>query len=55
MPEGGIGAFVSRRLGQGLDIRLQTPATRVRWNGPGGRVTVETPAGVVTAGARGRP
>ena len=43
VPQGGIGAFVQRRLPAGLDIRLNTPVTRVRWNGPGGRVTVDTP------------
>ena len=51
VPQGGIGAFVERRLGEGLDIRLQTPATRVRWGGAGGRVKVETPRGTVTANA----
>ena len=51
VPEGGIGAFVARRLTGGLDIRYGTPATRVRWGGPGGRVTVETAAGTLTAGA----
>jgi monoamine oxidase len=47
VPDGGIGAFVARRLGMGLDIRLATPAMRVRWNGGG--VAVETPSGTVTA------
>jgi monoamine oxidase len=51
MPDGGIGAFVQRRLTQGLDIRLNTPVTRVRWGGPAGRVTVETAHGSITAGA----
>ena len=51
VPQGGIGAFVQRRLAEGLDIRLDTPVTRVRWNGPGGRIAVETAAGTVTAGA----
>ncbi|HEY3848573.1 MAG TPA: NAD(P)/FAD-dependent oxidoreductase [Acetobacteraceae bacterium] len=51
VPQGGIGAFVARRLGTGLDIRLNAPATRLRWNGPGGRVTVETPRGTLSAGA----
>jgi monoamine oxidase len=51
VPQGGIGAFVARRLGAGLDIRLRTPATRIDWNGPGGRVTVHTPNGAMTAGA----
>ena len=49
--DGGIGAFVTRRLGQGLDIRLSTPVTRIRWGGAGGRVSVETAAGTLTAGA----
>jgi monoamine oxidase len=51
VPQGGIGAFVARRLGRGLDIRLNTPVTRLRWNGPGGRVTVETPRGSLSARA----
>jgi monoamine oxidase len=51
VPQGGIGAFVARRLGVGLDIRLNTPVTRLRWNGAGGRVTVETPRGTLTARA----
>ena len=51
VPQGGIGAFVARRLGEGLDIRLNTPVTRIRWNGPGGRVVVETPRGSVTGAA----
>lgn len=51
VPQGGIGHFVSRVLGQGLDIRLRTPVTLVRWEGPGGRVTVETEAGTISAGA----
>ena len=36
MIEGGIGAFVARRLGAGLDIRCHTPATRIEWDGRGG-------------------
>ncbi len=36
VPDGGIGAFVQRRLTSGLDIRLNTPVTRVRWGGPNG-------------------
>jgi len=51
VPQGGIGAFVARRLGEGLDIRLNTPATRLRWNGAGGRVDVATPRGTLTARA----
>jgi monoamine oxidase len=51
LPEGGIGAFVQRRLTQDLDIRLHTPVSRVRWGGPGGSVTVETASGSITAEA----
>ena len=40
-PLGGIGAFVNRHLGDGLDIRLNTPVQRIRWNGPDGRVEVD--------------
>lgn len=47
VPEGGIGAFVARRLTPSLDIRLNTPVTRVWWGGRG--ITVETPAGSLTA------
>ena len=50
VPEGGIGAFLARRLGAGLDIRLDTPATALDWSGAGG-VRVETPRGTVRAGA----
>ena len=49
VPQGGIGAFVARRLGDGLDIRLATPVTRVAWGGEG--VAVETPRGTITAGS----
>jgi len=49
VPDGGIGAFVARRFAGGLDIRFGTPATRVVWNGPQGRVTVETPLGRIVA------
>jgi len=49
VPDGGIGAFVERHLGAGLDIRLDTPATRIIWNGPGGRVSVQTPRGALSA------
>ena len=51
VPQGGIGAFVERRLGEGLDIRLNTPVTRVRWNGPAGRVDIDTQSGTLTARA----
>jgi monoamine oxidase len=51
VPDGGIGAFVQHRLTQGLDIRLNTPVTRIRWGGPNGQVTVETARGAITAGA----
>ena len=37
VPQGGIGAFVARRLGEGLDIRLATPVTRVAWGGKASR------------------
>ncbi len=50
VPKGGIGAFVARRLGAGLDIRLNTPATAIDWSGAGG-VRIETPRGTVRAGA----
>lgn len=49
VPQGGIGAFVQRRLGQGADIHLNTPVTRVCWNGPHGRVSVQSAAGTITA------
>ncbi len=51
VPEGGIGAFVERRLTTGLDIRLNTPVTRVSWNGKGGRAAVDTPRGTISANA----
>lgn len=51
VPDGGIGAFVERRLTHGLDIRLNTPVTRILWGGPGGRVSLETAAGTLTANA----
>lgn len=49
VPQGGIGAFVTRRLTGGLDIRLNTPVTKIHWGGPSGRITVESAAGVLTA------
>jgi monoamine oxidase len=51
VPDGGIGAFVTRRLTAGLDIRLNTPVSRILWGGPSGRVSVETAQGTLTAGA----
>lgn len=51
VPEGGIGTFVTRRLGQGLDISLNTPVRRIRWGGAGGMVTVETDRGALAARA----
>jgi monoamine oxidase len=42
---------VQRRLVQGLDVRFNTPVTRVRWAGANGQVTVDTAAGSITAGA----
>ncbi len=44
----GHGALVAR-LGAGLPVRLDTPATRVKWGGQG--VSVETPAGSLRAKA----
>jgi monoamine oxidase len=49
VPDGGIGAFVRRRLTDGLDIRLNVPARRIRWAGRDGSVTIETDAGTLTA------
>ena len=49
VPDGGIGAFVQRRLTTGLDIRLNTPVRRIDWGGRGGQVTVETGRGTLTA------
>ena len=49
VPDGGIGAFVQRRLGNGLDIRLNTSVTHVAWNGPAGRVTIQSNRGTLTA------
>lgn len=51
LPDGGVGAFVQRRLVQDLDIRLNTPVLRVRWGGPNGHVTLETASGTITAAA----
>ncbi len=51
VPDGGIGAFVQRRLTAGLDIRLNAKVTRVRWGGPNGQVIVETATGSITAEA----
>ena len=51
VPQGGVGAFVARNLGAGLDIRLDTPVLGVRWNGPGGQISVDTPTGTLTARA----
>jgi monoamine oxidase len=46
----GLGDFVQRRLlPLAGDVRLSTPATRVRWGGPG--VAVETPSGTISAAA----
>ncbi len=50
VPEGGVGAFVARRLGEGLKIRLAKPVRRVRWEGPRGTpVAVETEGGTLRA------
>lgn len=48
MVKQGLGAVVAR-LGAGLPIRLNTPATAVKWGGTG--VSVETPAGTIAAKA----
>ncbi len=46
--EGGLGAFIARRLGPPAGpVRLDTAATAIRWDGPG--VSVETSAGTVHA------
>ncbi|HWA79403.1 MAG TPA: NAD(P)/FAD-dependent oxidoreductase [Acetobacteraceae bacterium] len=44
--EGGIGAFVERRLAGDLAVRRNTPVRRIGWDGV---VTVETEAGVLRA------
>lgn len=44
----GFGALVER-MGTGLPVQLNTPATRVDWSGRG--VSVETPAGTIRAKA----
>lgn len=44
----GYGTLVSR-MGSGLPVQLNTPATQIGWNGSG--VTVETPAGSIRAKA----
>ena len=49
VPQGGIGAFVQRRLGEGLDVRLNTRATRVCWGEADGQVRVESDRGALTA------
>ncbi len=48
--DGGLGAFVARRLGPPAGpVRLNTAATAIRWDGPG--VVVETTAGSLRAAA----
>ncbi len=48
--EGGLGAFIVRRLGPGAgDVRLGVEASAIRWDGPG--VAVETNAGTIRADA----
>lgn len=51
VPAGGIGAFMQRRCLAGLDIRYDSPATRIAWGGPEGHVAVDSAVGRVTAGA----
>lgn len=46
MIEQGLGSVISR-LGEGLPVRMNTPATAIDWSGKG--VAVETPAGVLRA------
>ena len=47
LPPGGLGNFVARRLA--TPAWLETPATRIAWDGPG--VRVDTPRGTVRAAA----
>lgn len=44
----GYGALVAR-TGEGLPVRLDTPVTAIRWDGP--TVALETPRGTLTANA----
>lgn len=48
-PEGGIGSFVQRRLGEGIDIRLNTAVRQITWGGAGGTVRIQTDHGGLTA------
>jgi monoamine oxidase len=45
--EGGLGAFIARRLA--VPVRLNMPATAIAWDGAG--VAVTTPGGTIRAGA----
>ncbi len=47
LPPGGLGNFVARRLA--TPAWLDTPATRIRWDGPG--VEVDTPRGTLRGAA----
>ncbi|MGH7105750.1 MAG: flavin monoamine oxidase family protein [Acetobacteraceae bacterium] len=51
VPDGGIGAFVARRLGVGLEIRLYAPVRRIEWQSRSKRhpVTVLTDDGTLGA------
>lgn len=51
VPVGGVGAFVERRLGKGLEIRLRVPVRRVQWGGgrKGHAVSVLTDGGALSA------
>lgn len=50
--EGGLGAFVARRLpAPDAMVRLRTPVTRIAWGGAGGNVVVDTPDGTLHARA----
>ena len=47
VPAEGVGAYVTRKLA--TDVTLDTPATAIRWDGPG--VRVDTPSGTIRADA----
>ena len=51
MPRDGLGAFITGTLGKGIDVRLGTTASVIRWDGPAAGVAVETTAGTIAARA----
>jgi monoamine oxidase len=51
MPREGLGALVAGVLGEGIDVRLGTAASAIRWDGPGPGVGVETASGTIAARA----